>query len=238
MNTSLILLALACGAVSGLIYGASVLILVEPYLDQAIEIENQSLFASGEEQDTAQFRADYNEYRMWQKSGMILGSLIMGVAFGALFCAVFVLFRKKLPGRSAIQKSMILAGGAWVVMYLAPFIKYPPNPPASGDPETLVLRTILMLSLVAILGVAGLLSLHAYSAAPRRLGVILAGLGAVFVVTMVLMPASPDEPSQMPDMAGFLATSAISMTIYWVIQGFVLGVLWDRYMKKTLPPLA
>ncbi len=37
----------AAGGVAGLVHGGAVLVLVEPYLDYAIEIENQQLFVSG-----------------------------------------------------------------------------------------------------------------------------------------------------------------------------------------------
>ena len=43
--------------------------IVEPYLDQAIGIENQNLFASGEEEDTPEFWVEYEGYRDWQKGG-------------------------------------------------------------------------------------------------------------------------------------------------------------------------
>lgn len=42
-----VFLVLAAGAVAGLVHGGAVLVLVEPYLDYAKEIENQQLFVSG-----------------------------------------------------------------------------------------------------------------------------------------------------------------------------------------------
>ena len=57
------------GAFAGLIHGTVNFVLVEPYLDQAIGIENQNLFDSGEEENTPQFWVKYDGYRTWQKSG-------------------------------------------------------------------------------------------------------------------------------------------------------------------------
>jgi len=46
---------LISGVFVGLIHGIVNFVLVEPYLDQAISIENQNLFDSGEEENTPQF---------------------------------------------------------------------------------------------------------------------------------------------------------------------------------------
>ena len=65
MKTSLFLLiVLISGALAGLVHGSSNLVLVEPYLDEAIGIENQKLFSSGEEEDTLDFWVEYQGYRV------------------------------------------------------------------------------------------------------------------------------------------------------------------------------
>ena len=62
-----IAIVIISGALAGAIHGTVNFAIVEPYLDQAIGIENENLFASGEEEDNPQFWADYEEYRVWQK---------------------------------------------------------------------------------------------------------------------------------------------------------------------------
>ena len=88
-----ILIVISSGAVAGIIHGSANLIFVEPSLDQAIGIENQHLFASGEEKDTPEFRAQYDDYRIWQKSGQVLAGGILGISMSSLFGIVFVLSR-------------------------------------------------------------------------------------------------------------------------------------------------
>ncbi|MFD0889965.1 CbtA family protein, partial [Streptosporangium algeriense] len=56
-----------------------------------------------------------------------------------------------------------LAAAAFVAVVLIPFVKYPANPPAVGDPETINQRTVLYLVAVAI----GILSVGAAAAAHR-----------------------------------------------------------------------
>ena len=86
-----IAIVLISGTLAGAIHGTVNFVIVEPYLDQAIGIENQNLFASGEEENTAQFWAEYESYRIWQKSGQVLAGIILGIAMGSLFGIVYAL---------------------------------------------------------------------------------------------------------------------------------------------------
>ena len=154
MMKTIIFLAivLVSGALAGTIHGIANLAMVEPYLDEAIGIENQNLFASGEEEDTPQFWVEYDAYRDWQKSGQVLAGAILGTSIGALFGIVYALSRNSLPQGNDLKKTITLAGVMWLTMYIIPFLKYPANPPTVGDGETVVLRAILYLSFIAISG--------------------------------------------------------------------------------------
>ena len=152
-----ITIVLVSGALAGLVHGTVNFAIVEPYLDQAIGIENQSLFASGEAEDNLEFWAEYESYRIWQKSGQVLAGVILGTAMGSLFGIVYALSRNSLPGKNDVVKAVVLSGIMWVTLYLIPFLKYPANPPTVGDADTVVLRTILYLSFIAISGLVHLL---------------------------------------------------------------------------------
>ena len=84
-------IVLLSGCFAGVIHGLANLAIVEPYLDQAIAIENQNLFDMGEEEDTPEFQAEYEAYRTWQKGGQVLAGAILGTSIGALFGIVFAL---------------------------------------------------------------------------------------------------------------------------------------------------
>ncbi|HEY7696171.1 MAG TPA: CbtA family protein, partial [Nitrososphaeraceae archaeon] len=62
-----ILITLISGAIAGTILGLINQLLVEPYIDQAIEIEVQNTVASGEPVDLDELV----QYRLWQKGGEI-----------------------------------------------------------------------------------------------------------------------------------------------------------------------
>ena len=81
-SVAFIAVVLLAGAGAGAAHGMVNLVTVEPYLDEAIDIENQSLFASGEEEETFEFVVEYNAYRSWQKAGQVLATTIMGLSMG------------------------------------------------------------------------------------------------------------------------------------------------------------
>ena len=127
------------GALAGTILGIINLGLVEPYIDQAIGIEIQNSVSSGENVDLAEIA----HYRIWQKSGEIVAAAVYGISLGALFGIIFAYARNALPGDNNKKKALFLAGILWFVLYLVVALKYPANPPAVGDPETIYYREAL-----------------------------------------------------------------------------------------------
>ena len=225
-----ILIVLVSGAFAGLIHGTVNFAIVEPYLDEAIGIENQNLFVSGEEEDTPQFWIEYDAYRDWQKGGQIFAGVILGVSIGSLFGIVYALSRDSLPGNHDVKKTMILAGLMWFSIYLIPFLKYPANPPTVGDGETVVLRSILYLVFIAISGlsVVGFYKLSQKLEKNKKLLAVM-GYGIFISVVFVIMPENPDEITAPEDLVNeFRIMSALGVTSFWVSIGIILGIFWNR----------
>lgn len=230
MKTSIfILIVLASGASAGLIQGMVNLVVVEPYIDWAIELENQALFASGQEVDSSQFRIEYDAYREWQKGGHVLAAVILGTATGALFGIVFVLSRLSIPGRNDLVRSVILAGIMWAVLYVVPFLKYPASLPGTGgDGETLAVRTALYLSLMAVSGF-GALGFYRLSRRleGRRKTVALAGYVTLVVAAFLALPGNSDDAGDSSDLLNaFRVTSFLTVTVFWISVGVIMGLFW------------
>ena len=189
-----IVIVLVSGFVAGVIHGTVNLVIVEPYLDEAIEIENQNLFATGLAEDTPQFWAEYSSYRDWQKSGQLLAGGILGMSIGALFGIVFAYSRNSLPKGHTLKKTFVLAAIMWLTIFIIPFLKYPANPPTVGDVDTVVLRSILYLSFIAISGFSAVGFFILYKKLQnKKKGLAFVGY-AVFITTVFfIMPPSPDE---------------------------------------------
>jgi len=229
-----IVIVLVSGFVAGVIHGTVNLVIVEPYLDEAIEIENQNLFATGLAEDTPQFWAEYSSYRDWQKSGQLLAGGILGMSIGALFGIVFAYSRNSLPKGHTLKKTFVLAAIMWLTIFIIPFLKYPANPPTVGDVDTVVLRSILYLSFIAISGFSAVGFFILYKKLQnKKKGLAFVGY-AVFITTVFfIMPVNPDEvKAQMDLVNGFRAMSVIAVTTFWIAEAIIFGMLWQKYKAK------
>jgi len=232
MKTGLfIIIVLVTGCFAGTIHGLANLVIVEPYLDEAIGIENQNLFASGEEEDTPQFRAEYESYRIWQKGGQVLAGAILGTSVGALFGIVYAYSRHVLPGNHEMKKTFALAGIMWFTMFIIPFLKYPGNPPTVGDPETVVLRATLYLAFIAISGFGVVAFYQLYKRLQNSKKIVAVVGYAIFIsIVFVLMPPNADEITAPMDLVnGFRAMSVLAVSTFWIAVAFILGALWHKF---------
>lgn len=229
MKTSLfIAVVLLSGATAGLVHGMVNLAIVEPFLDSAINIENQNLFASGEEKDTPEFWVNYYSYRIWQKGGEVLAGTILGMAIGALFGLVFGFARHSLPGKSFIKKALVLTLIMSVTLYAIPFAKYPANPPTVGDPETITLRQTLYVAFIAISGLGALGFYQIYKRVNKK-AIAFAGYAGLMIAAFLGMPQNPDPVNINADLlAGFRAASIVGVASFWGTVALVLGALWQK----------
>ena len=234
MKTGLfIIIVLVSGCFAGLIHGGLNLVIVEPYLDQAIGIENQTLFATGEEEDTSSFLVEYNSYRVGQKGGQVLAGAILGTSIAALVGIVFLFVRKNLPEGNNIKKTLILSGLMWFTIFVIPFLKYPANPPTVGDAETVVMRGILFLSFITISGLGAVAFYQVYKKLHNKK--IFAFIGyAVFIgVAFFLMPENPDEiTAPMELVEGFRGASFVAVSVYWLTLGLILGGFVEKLQER------
>ena len=228
-----IVIVLVSGFTAGIIHGAVNLVIVEPYLDQAISIENQNLFATGLAEDTPQFWAEYSSYRDWQKSGQILAGGILGMSIGALFGIVFAYSRNALPKGHTIKKTFVLAAIMWFTIFLIPFLKYPANPPTVGEAETVVLRSILYLTFIAISGFSAVGFFKLYKKLENKKYLAFVGYAVFITAVFFIMPPSPDEITAPMDLVnGFRAMSVMAVTTFWIAEAIILGLLWQKYKTK------
>mgnify|MGYP001220846572 FL=1 len=228
-----ITIVLVSGAIAGFVHGTINFALVEPYLDQAIGLENESLFASGEAEDTLEFWAEYESYRIWQKSGQVLAGVILGLAMGSLFGIVYALSRNSLPGKNDVTKSVILAGIMWLTIYIIPFLKYPANPPTVGDGETVMLRAILYVSFIALSGI-GVVIFYKLSQKLQNNKKYFGLFGYVIFITILffVMPENPDEITAPMNLVNeFRLMSVLGVSSFWLSVGLILGLFWKKFEK-------
>jgi hypothetical protein len=179
--------------------------------------------------------AEFNSYRLWQKSGEIAAGTLLGTSYGALFGIVFAYSRKSIPVKSEVKKALVLAGIMLFVLYIVPGLKYPANPPAVGDPETIYVRQDLYITYLAISGFSALGLAFLY----RKLGkdgkheakkiLVPAIYGAIMIVAYTAMPPNPDAITAPMDLVvSFRLVSGFTMSVFWGVLGATFGTLWNK----------
>src|SRR5213593_743587 len=208
-------IALISGAIAGTILGAVNQIIVEPYVDRAIQLETENSQKSGEMINPFEFAA----YRVWQRGGEIAAGTILGMSLGSLFGIVFAYGRGSVPGSSNKKKALIIAGIMWFTLFLVPALKYPANPPAVGDPETIYYRQGLYIAFLAISGFSalGLAFLYRKLGAVNAKKAIIPGMYAAIMAGVYLaLPPNPDPINAPMDLVmGFRFMSALTMSMFW-----------------------
>jgi predicted cobalt transporter CbtA len=227
-TATFIAITLISGAIAGTILGAVNQIVVEPYIERAIKLETQNAEQSGEIINPIEFEA----YRFWQKGGEIAAGTILGLSIGSLFGIVFAYGRSSVPGSSNIRKALFITGIMWFALFLVPALKYPANPPAVGDPETIYQRQGLYIKFLALSGLSmlGLAILYRKVGQIRLKKAIIPGVyAAIMTSAYFVMPANPDQiNAPMELVIGFRIVSVLTTTMFWGLLGVTFGALWDR----------
>ena len=160
------------------------------------------------------------------------GSTILGISLGALFGVVFAFARDSIPGSNNKKKALILAAVMLLVIYIVPALKYPANPPAVGDPETIYYRETSYIAILTISGFSALGLAFLY----RKLGnnqvkkivVPVIYVGIIATAFMVL-PHNPDQITAPMDLVtSFRIVTGFTMSVFWGLLGLILGALWDK----------
>jgi predicted cobalt transporter CbtA len=224
-----IAITLLAGAIAGTILGAINQVAVEPYIERAIELEMRNTAQSGEVINPAEFAA----YRFWQKGGEIIAGTILGLSIGSLYGIVFVYTRGLISGTNNKKKAFIVASVMWLVLFLMPALKYPTNPPAVGDPETIYYRQSLYVAFLAISGFSALGLAFLYrkmtSSLNTKKAIIPLAYAAIMAVAYLAMPSNPDPINAPIDLViGFRITSAITISMFWALLGVIFGTFWDK----------
>jgi predicted cobalt transporter CbtA len=228
---TLVWITLSSGVIAGIILAFLNLGIVEPTIDKAIALEVQKQVSSGENVNMSELI----DYRYWQKAGAFAGGAIYGAGLASLFGVVFVFARSKLPGKNNKQKAVLLAGIMWLVLFLMVALKYPANPPAVGDPETIYYRETLYVGYIMISGLAalGMAVIWIRTRMNSKKIIIPLMYAAIMVTAYVVMPSNPDKIEISMDLIQtFRILTAITIGVFWGILGIIFGSLWDKFLSR------
>jgi len=232
---SLLVRGLIAGLFAGLLAGGFAYAMGEPHIDAAIAIE-EAAGAAHAHDTSAEAEEEPLVSRDGQRAGLFLATSLYGVALGGIFATAFALLRRRLRTDDDSYAALGLAAAGFLGIVLVPFLKYPANPPAVGDPETITKRTVSYLLAVVI----GLLAVWGGVAASRwaatrwsrtaswsRPAAGVVAFAATTVVAYLILPAVNEVPGSFPAalLWQFRLASLGTQAVLWLLLGFAYAAL-------------
>ncbi|MBB5954138.1 tetrahydromethanopterin S-methyltransferase subunit F [Saccharothrix tamanrassetensis] len=234
---SVLLRGVGAGGIAGLLAGLVGLFVVEVPIRAALAVEE----ARAATEPVEPGGHDHGELfgRGTQLVGGVLAAVIVGLAVGALFATAYAGSRRWFTDRPPFSRSVSLAAAVFGAAALLPAIKYPANPPAVGDPNTVGYRTVLYLGVIAagllvVFGASYLASRLGHLSRPVRSTAVALAVIAGFTVILLAFPAPPDAiPEDMPSnvLWDFRLASLAETATLWLGLGVVFGLLIDPAVR-------
>ncbi|MQA16405.1 MAG: hypothetical protein GEV09_20345 [Pseudonocardiaceae bacterium] len=223
----------AAGAVAGLLSALVSFLFGEPSVHRAIALEEAAAHAAGEHEHAEVFS------RAAQQGALFLVSMLTGLAIGILFGLVYGLVYRQDPQTDSWRRATGLAVAGLVGVAVIPFIRYPANPPAVGDPGTVDARTTSYLAAILV-GIAavvaagqlsGWLEARGVRVSLRQLAilaVVVTGLAATW-----LLPNNPATVSVPADLIwDFRLAALAALAVLWLGLGATFGLLGERAQRS------
>lgn len=232
MERRIIARGLLAGAVGGVVAYLFARAFVEPSVGRAVAFEDAQN-KSGHEHGAELFSRAVQE-----NVGMGFGVAAFGVAMGALFAVAFVVIYGRIGGLGPRALSITLAANAFGVIAFVPWLKYPPNPPATSAEETIRDRTGLYLLMVLLSLLCAIGAVWLGRRLVQRYGAwsaTLIGVGAYVVAIAVVMPVLQtvaETPADFPPDAfyDFRLYSMGTQFVMWATIGVVFASLTARLL--------
>lgn len=225
---------LLAGLLSSLLAAAWLLLVTEPIIRSALVVEEARQTAGGPQHHVVS--------RTMQLVGGVLGIVITGVVLAFVFATVYAKVRHRLPGRTDLARTTLLAAIAFGIVVLLPAVVLPANPPGVGDRGTVSTRTAIyggvLLCGVVIAVVTGLLVSLLQD---RGVGTVSTAVAAtvlavtLVVLVVILLPESPDTvPADVPAALvwRFRLASLGQLLVLWGGIGLAGGWLLDRAARR------
>ena len=224
MLRRLVICGLIAGLCGGLLAAGFGKVAGEPAIDEAVAYEEARSGPAHHEDEPLVSRG------VQSGAGLFSASVIIGLSMGGLFALAFAVFYGRVGRASPARTALWLAFAAFVVVALVPFAKYPANPPAVGDPETIGDRTLAYLTMVAISVLAAIAGVRVRAAAGAAAGIGLYLL--VVLVAGIAMPAVNEVPGDFPatTLWDFRVASLGMQLVLWAALGAVFAATAPRVM--------
>ena len=172
--------------------------------------------------------------------GLLTATLLFGTALGGIVGIAAAFAAGRLGPISARASTALVAAIGFLTVYLVPYLKYPPNPPAVGNPDTIGQRTAWYFSMLAISVVAAFAGIVVARRLTPRLGAWnswLIAAGGYLVVVLIagwLLPIVDEVPADFSAdlLWRFRAASLTVQATLWAAIGLasatMIGIVAHR----------
>jgi hypothetical protein len=227
---SLLWRGMLAGVLAGTLAFGLAYLVGEPNVDAAISYE--SAHSSGPDMELVS-RA------LQSTAGLATAVLAFGTAVGGIAALAFCFALGRIGRFSPRATGALVAGGAFLTLYLVPFVKYPANPPSVGDPDTIGRRTALYFGMIAVSVLLGIAALLLARRLAPRFGAWNAGIVAIaaylgmLAAAMAVLPVVDEVPGDFPApvLWQFRMASAGIQALLWASFGVIFGYLADRVLR-------
>jgi hypothetical protein len=235
---NLLVRGMLAGLAAGLLALAVAYFLGEPSVDAGIAYEDAHSSGPGMEMVSR---------TMQSTGGLATGILIYGVAFGGIAALAYCFALGRIGRFGPRASALLLSGAGLLAVYVVPFLKYPANPPAASDPDTIGKRTTLYFLMIALSVLLAIATVILGKRLAPRLGNWNATIAACafFVLAIgiayAFLPAVNEAPKDYPATVIWqfrLAALAIQATL-WTGFGLLFGHLAERQLSPrtaAIPP--
>jgi len=234
--TNFLVRGMLVGILAGFLAFGFAKVFAEPQIDKAIAFEEAMDKARGEDPGP-----DLVSRETQSTFGLLTAVLVYGTAIGGLFALAFSVAYGRVGNLRPRLTALLVAGGGFLTLYLMPALKYPPNPPSVGQPETIGFRTETYFLMILVSFSILALTIWLRNRLLARFGGWNATLlaGAVFItITSAVILLLPDI-NEVPDAFSavllwrFRLVSIGTQLILWTTLGLCFGAWTERSLRKT-----
>ncbi len=216
------------GVLAGLLASGFAFLAGEPSVDRAIALESAAAQAAGEPEEP-----EIVSREIQRSIGLVTAAAVYGAGLGGLFALAFAFANGRVGALDPRAVSALVAAAGFLAVALIPALKYPPNPPSIGQPETIGLRTALYFSMLFSSVLAAILASLLRSALARRIGGWSASLVsiALFLLAVAVAAFALPPVNEIPDnfpadlLWSFRLASFGAQAVLWGALGLAFGFL-------------
>lgn len=248
MVGNLLLRGMLCGLAAALVCFVFLRLFGEPPVDQAIAVEEAHAAAEAAAAPATAEPAGHHHgeealvSRPTQAGvGLLTALVVYGSALGGLFSLAFAFCYGRWDRLGPRGTAALIAAVGFTAVYLVPWLKFPPSPPAVGNPDTIGERTAIYMTMVvlSLAGATAAMVLRGRLApAHGRWNASLVAGGAylaAMIAAAIVLPGIHEVPDDFPatTLWSFRMASLGGQAILWSVIGIGFGLLSHRVATRA-----